>query len=298
MKVVSAYTNRLGNRSNNQDRCLVVERPGGALLVVADGMGGHPRGDLAAQIAVDTLNRSFLSHRGHIDDPHGFLETAINHAHLSIVDSGRAQKPAIDPRTTCVVCLVQGDKAHWAHVGDSRLYLVRAGAVLTRTRDHTPVEDLLQSGTISEEDTGSHPLRNAVNRCLGGAPKLPKISFGEAELHPDDTLLLCSDGLWSALPQERLEQIPIYGDLEQSISRLTDEADLASYPHSDNISLVGLRWLSRDTDDATVKPVAKPPAADKPAAPKAAEAPPRDPVQQAIDDIHRAMLDYAAEMKK
>ncbi len=294
MNVVTAWTNRLGNRSNNQDRCLVLQRPGQTLLMVADGMGGHARGDLAAQTAVDSLSRSFISCRGHIADPHAFLEQALNHAHLMVVDTGRARQPPIDPRTTCVVCLVQDNRAWWAHLGDSRLYLVRDGAVLTRTRDHTPVEELLQKGEIDEDALRTHPLRNSVSRCLGGTPALPKISFDQAGLQPGDTLLLCSDGLWSALPEERLCDLPADSSkLEQRINQMTDEADVATYPHSDNISLVGLRWLSADEPTAS---------GDAPATPGGDAEPspdtPQDPVQEAIDEIHRAMLEYADEMKK
>jgi serine/threonine protein phosphatase PrpC len=294
MKVVAAWTNRLGNRSNNQDRCLVLQRPGQALLVVADGMGGHARGELAAQAAIDSLSRSFVSYPGQIADPPGFLEQAINHAHLTVVDTGRIQQPPVEPRTTVVACLVQGKQAWWAHLGDSRLYLVRQGAIATRTRDHTPVEELLQSGQIDEDDLRTHPMRNSVSRCLGGSPKLPKISFGEAELQPGDTLLLCSDGMWSALPEQRLCDLPEDSEaLEQRLNQMTDEADVATYPHSDNISLVGLRWISNA--EASVASGATPAANDNTETPADA---PADPVQEAIDEIHRAMLEYADELKK
>ena len=292
MRIITAFTNRLGNRSNNQDRCLAQECRDSVLLVVADGMGGHARGELAAQITVDSLSRSFLSHRGAIEEPHNFLEHAMNYAHLEIVDAGRSQDPRIDPRTTCIACLVQKDTAYWAHVGDSRLYLLRGGAILTRTRDHTPVEELLQNGLIAEDDIRTHPLRNSVSRCLGGAPKLPKISFDQAKLQADDILLLCSDGLWSALPESRLASLPANGDLEAAVNRLTDEAEAESYPNSDNISLVGMRWLSAGA--AQKIPASTPRPESSPAAPQTES----DPVQQAIDDIHRAMLEYSSEMKK
>ncbi len=292
MNVITALTNRLGNRSNNQDRCLILERFGRVLLVVADGMGGHARGDLAAQTAIDSLSRSFLERRDSIDDPQGFLESALHSAHIDVVEAGRADYPPVSPRTTCVVCLVQGDQAWWAHVGDSRLYLLRGGMLLTRTRDHTPVEQLLRSGAIAEDELRTHPLRNSVSRCLGGGLKLPKISFDHARLKTDDALLLCSDGLWSALPEQRLAELSTYGDLERSVNLLTDEAELASYPHSDNISLVCLHWLSAGKSQA-VETVTTPTPGIKPASAKD-----QDPLQQAIDDIHRAMLDYASEMKK
>jgi serine/threonine protein phosphatase PrpC len=294
MKALTTYASHLGNRSSNQDRCLVVEKPGRILLAVADGMGGHERGDLAAEAAIQCLRRSFLGEHGHIDDPRGFLKRALETAHLEVIDAGRRAQPPVTPRTTCVACLVQGDQAWWAHVGDSRLYLLRTGALVTRTRDHTPVEDLLQSGVIQEDELRTHPLRNSVNRCLGGALRMPEISFDQSRLKPDDMLLLCSDGLWSAIPEEKLISIPCYGDIARAVSELIAQAELASYPQSDNISLVCLRWLSAGRPGQVTETLQRelPPTPAKPT--RKAE----DPVQQAIDDIHRAMLDYAAEMKK
>jgi serine/threonine protein phosphatase PrpC len=294
MQVVTASSNRLGNRSSNQDRWLVLTRPEAVLLAVADGMGGHARGDLAAQTAVDSLGRSFLSYPGHIDDPARFLEQAINHAHLAVVDVGHAQQPPLQPRTTGVVCLVQGGQAWWAHLGDSRLYLIRDGAIVSRTRDHTPVEDLVQSGLLEDDASRTHSMRNSVNRCLGGTPALPKISFGQARLKNGDTLLLCSDGLWSALTEQRLCDLPAdEQQLEQRINQLSDEADVATYPHSDNITLVGLRWLAASSYPAEPEAAAEPSVPASPAIPASV-----DPLEQAIEEIHRAMLEYAGEMKK
>ena len=290
MKVLTAFTNRLGNRTSNQDRCLVLERRDFVLLAVADGMGGHAGGDLAAQATVERLQRSLVRQRGPIAQPRAFLQEAFEAAHLDVIEAGRSRTPPIKPRTTCVACVVQGNQAYWAHLGDSRLYLLRNGTLVTRTRDHTPVEELLQSGAISENELRGHPLRNSVSRCLGGLRPLPDISFGQAELRADDTLLLCSDGLWNALPEQKLVGIPGYGNLQHSVDALSNEAELASYPHSDNISLVALRWLSATSPQKRrhgTRPSCNPAQADD-----------KDPLQQAIDDIHRAMLDYAAEMKK
>jgi serine/threonine protein phosphatase PrpC len=300
MPFVTAWTNRLGNRSHNQDRCLVLEAAAGksVLLAVADGMGGHARGDLAAQTAIDSLRRSFISARGKIADPAAFLEQAISHAHLDVVDTGRAQRPPLTPRTTCVVCLVQGDYAWWAHLGDSRLYLVRDGRIICRTRDHTPVEEMVQNGLLTDDSLRNHPMRNSVSRCLGGGPVLPKISSGETGMQHGDTLLLCSDGLWSALDEQRLCDLPAdAGELERRVNQLTDEADVASYPHSDNISLVGLRWLAEEQRQTAARPT---PGSDasRPATEPADSSDPADPLQEAIDDIHRALLEYAGEMKK
>ncbi|VAW77200.1 hypothetical protein MNBD_GAMMA15-217 [hydrothermal vent metagenome] len=295
MKAHTSYTNRLGNRTSNQDRCLVEQAPGHTLLVVADGMGGHDRGDLAAQTAVNSLARNFKRQHLPIADPSAFLKQALENAHLDVVDAGRSHNPPITPRTTCVICLVQNDEAYWAHVGDSRLYLLRGGALFQRTRDHTPVEELLQSGLIGEEELRSHPLRNSVSRCLGGSPRFPEISFDQTSLRAEDTLLLCSDGLWSSVPEPQLINMPGYGDLEESLNRIADEAETASYPNSDNVSAVALRWLAADPsisakdENSTTSETATP--ADQPGKD-------RDQLEEAIDEIHRAMLEYASEMKK
>jgi len=292
MNVLTASTNRLGNRSSNQDRCLVLEGSGRILLAVADGMGGHARGDLAAETVVNSLSHSFLNQREAVAEPEQFLKAALEIAHLETVEAGRTSTPPVEPRTTCVVCLVQGNQAWWAHVGDSRLYLLRAGSLVTRTRDHTPVEELLQNGVIHEDELSTHPLRNSVSRCLGGALRFPKISFDHAEMKPGDTLLLCSDGLWSALPEQKLLDMPASAELEFAVNELTEEAEKTSYPHSDNISLVGLRWLSAADPQTSDTGSSAGQHSD------AAAVEEKDPLQQAIDDINRAILDYASEMKK
>lgn len=289
MKTQSACANRLGNRPNNEDRCLIIERPGRVLLAVADGMGGHARGELAAQTAIDSFTWQFEQQRSAINKPAVFLQMMLENAHFEVIQAGRQQRPAVDPRTTCVVCLVQDDHAWWAHLGDSRLYLVRRGRLLTRTCDHTPLEELRQAGAVAETEMHRHPLRNSVSRCLGGAVTPQPPSLAEAALEPGDVLLLCSDGLWSALSEEQLVALGADADLAGAVERLAGQAERASYPRSDNISLVALRWLAPGAG------AAESPAAARPRPPATAG---KDPVQKAIDAIHRAMLDYAAEMKK
>lgn len=285
MRYQYALTNRLGNRSSNQDRCAIRHGEDRALLVVADGMGGHARGDLAAQTAVDTLSRLFREQDGPIPAPRAFLDRALARAHEQVVRVGMAQQPPIEPRTTCVVCLVQGRSAWWAHVGDSRLYLLRDGHCLLRTRDHAYVDELVQSGEISEDEARHHPMRNSVSQCLGGRSSLPEASFGQIEeLHPNDCLLLCSDGLWSALPENLLETLQEKPDLNRALEQLAEDAERASYPRSDNISAVVLRWLEHKAVQPDV-------------APTLAQAAPRDALDAAIDEIQRAIDEYGSELE-
>ena len=200
MFATTTTVNRLGNRKNNQDRCLAINRQHNSLLVVADGMGGHPRGELAAQITVDTLREHFELSGEIIRDPASFLRKAIHSAHLDIIKAGNALSPPVSPRTVCVASLIQGNQICWAHVGDCRLYLLRKGRIIQQTQDHTPIQELLARGEISADEARFHPQRSNVSRCLGGSSQLPKVSLTNTRLEKNDTILLCSDGLWAAVP--------------------------------------------------------------------------------------------------
>ncbi len=299
MKAIATFSNRLGNRANNEDRCLVIEKPGRVLLAVADGMGGHARGELASQTTVDSFTWQFEQQRRPVNAPPVFLQMMLENAHFEVVQAGRREQPPVQCRTTCVTCLVQGDHAWWAHVGDSRLYLLRDGRLVTRTRDHTPVEDMMQSGLISEAEIATHPLRNSVSRCLGGAVAPQPVTFDDAALQAGDVLLLCSDGLWSALPEQDILDLCAADDLAAAVEALAERAEKASYPHSDNISAVALRWLAAEPGDVDSGEEGEPVTAEVPseAAPATPEEP-KDPLEKAIEDIERAIREYAPEMKK
>lgn len=289
MDYTAGQANRLGNRANNQDRCLLLDRDGAVLLAVADGMGGHARGDLAAQAFVDTLGRLFLARAG-LEDPAAFLRDAFRAAHRAIRCEGEAQHPPIEPLTTGVACLVQGGTALWAHVGDSRAYLVRDGEVALRTRDHTRVAEMVDAGLITEQQARIHPLRNHVSLCLGGTPQPPPVTLGPTiYLVEGDVLLLCSDGLWSAVSETRLVSFLEDEDTAHAVDQLAEAAEQATYPQSDNVSGVALRWTGRRRE-----------AAD--AATGRDDAPPRtkngqqDPLDRAIAEIEQALAEYGSEM--
>ena len=252
MELEITQLNRLGNRETNEDRLVVVEREQSVLLVVADGMGGHRGGDIAAQIFVDTLERFFRKVSMPLSNPKLFLEKAINAAHKIICEEADKSKKKIDPRTTCVACILQGESAYWAHVGDSRLYLIRKNKILARTIDHSYVEDLFRQGLISEADMLTHPKRSYLTQCIGGNDHVPNISYGNMEtLKIQDIFVLCSDGFWTAIEQQALRDISKQVDLERAINNLATIAESSSYPQSDNISAIALRikgFVDRQTD--------------------------------------------------
>ena len=245
MKLDITQINRLGNRETNEDRLVVVDRGDAVLVVVADGMGGHRGGDIAAQIFVDTLEKIFRRVPLPLSKPKTFLHQAIDSAHQIICQERKKHKPSIDPRTTCVVCILQENSATWAHVGDSRLYLLRNQKILARTIDHSYVEELFSQGLISEADMLTHPKRSYLTQCVGGVEQKPDVSYGGMELLQEhDVLVLCSDGFWTALDEPVLSAITEQADLDKSIHQLATMAESYSYPQSDNISAVALRVVS------------------------------------------------------
>lgn len=237
--------NRLGDRNKNEDRGLFMEKDGALLLVVADGMGGHEGGEKASQEVVNCFQENFEAQDIPIHNPHKFLEMVMREAHYNIARLGSNEDPPYYPRTTCIACLVQDNQAYWAHLGDSRLYLLRDGAVAERTRDHTYIEELFQNRVISEEEMQGHPMRNYVTYCLGGPNELPPVSNGHAILNPGDLIILCSDGLWGALNIEEIENLNGMA-LDTAINRLAEQAEQISHPRSDNITAIGVRIKSLD----------------------------------------------------
>ncbi len=245
VRIELAKLTLIGDREENQDRVAAIERDGASLLIVVDGMGGHADGARAAELAVATFTQAFEAVDTPVFDPQGFLHHAVAQAHTQLVVLGAQRSFETRPRATCALCLVQDDGAYWAHVGDSRIYHLRAGRVLERSRDHSHVELLLQEGLISEDDLAEHPMRNFVECCLGGDAVLPRMTVTRGKrLRPGDVLLVCTDGLWSGLADEQLgllagNRLP----LARALKRLGEMAVRACGPYSDNTSSVAARLL-------------------------------------------------------
>lgn len=249
MKFVTAHLSLRGDREQNQDRCAALREGDSALLLLADGMGGHPRGDLAAQLVLDVGRAAFHTAPKPIASPAAFLEELLQLAHERILVLGARHNPPIDPRTTAVAALVQGGVVHWGHVGDSRLYLVRDGHLQARTQDHSLVEE--EGLPRGQDPARLARLRHLVTRCLGGRSGNFRPSLGPATpLVTRDLLLLCSDGLWAQLPEDYLLRSlrrPA-APLDELAQDLAQAAERAGRSASDNVSLVMLRWLGETSD--------------------------------------------------
>ena len=245
MQIEYAKVSALGDRTDNQDRAAVVVAEDAALMLVFDGMGGHSDGAQAAETGLKVVQDLFMDATMPIFDPQGFLYMALSRAHDEVVALGRDLAVDFRPRATCAVCLVQEGGSYWAHIGDSRIYQVRNGMVLERSRDHSHVEVLIQEGAITEEEAQDHPMRNFVECCIGGDAPVPDMSItGKRPLSPGDVLLACSDGLWSGLSDDDMAQIGAPGDknLAQNLKDLSLRALSVNAPYSDNTTGTALRW--------------------------------------------------------
>jgi len=246
MQIEYAKVSALGDRSDNQDRAAVIVAENAALMMVFDGMGGHSDGARAAETGMKIVQDMFMDSTLPVFDPQGFLYTALSRAHDEVVSLGKDVAVDFRPRATCAVCLVQESGSFWAHIGDSRIYHVRGGGVLLRSRDHSHVEVLIQEGAITEEEALDHPMRNFVECCIGGDAPVPDMSItGKKELMTGDVLLACSDGLWSGLTDEDMARIgePGENNLSDNLKELSIRALNANSPYSDNTTGTALRWL-------------------------------------------------------
>ena len=251
MRFTIFQDSRLGDRKGNEDRIGYSYGRDVLLMCVADGMGGHADGEVAAEIAVNEVTRRFQHEaRNKVRKPADFLVSAIQSAHRAIVSHAVAHNLLECPRTTIVACIVQGGNAYWAHAGDSRLYVLRNGALVAATQDHSRVQMMIDSGEITPEMAARHPERNKIFSCLGGVVP-PQIASGkEFPLQPGDTIVLSTDGFWAQIPASVIGGMLRKQSLVDLMPGLMSEAHRRARGESDNLSVVAMTWV--DQDDARV----------------------------------------------
>jgi serine/threonine protein phosphatase PrpC len=238
---------RVGDREHNEDRVGYSYSRDVLLMVIADGMGGHLQGEVAAEIAVAEITRRFQQEaRNKLKRPFDFLVSAIQSAHRAIVSHAVERNLLECPRTTCVACIVQNGRVFWAHAGDSRLYILRKGELVAATHDHSKVQQLIDSGAITPEAATKHPDRNKIFSCLGGVVP-PIIDVGhDLSLETGDTVMLSTDGFWSQIPANILGTMLRKQGIMDLMPGLIAEAHRRARGESDNISAVAMTWESQD----------------------------------------------------
>jgi serine/threonine protein phosphatase PrpC len=248
MQVEYAKVSALGDRTDNQDRAAIVVADEAALILVFDGMGGHSDGAKAAETGLKIIQELFMESTLPVFDPQGFLYSALAHAHDEVVKIGMDLAVDYRPRATCAICLIQDGGSFWGHVGDSRIYQMRDSELISRSRDHSHVEVLIQEGAITEDEAMDHPMRNFVECCIGGDASVPDMSItAMQELVPGDVLLACSDGLWSGMSDGDMAALASRpsDSLAESLKALSVKALNANAPYSDNTTGAAVRWLGK-----------------------------------------------------
>jgi PPM family protein phosphatase len=247
----------IGSRKVNQDRVGYSYSRNSLIMVVCDGMGGHAQGEVAAEIAVETICRRFQQEaRTRVRDVPEFLVNVLNAAHRAIVAHAVERDLLECPRTTAVICLVQNGKAFWAHVGDSRLYQFRNGKLIAQTFDHSKVQQMIDQGLLTEAQAAIHPDRNKVYSCLGGVLP-PQIGVSnEVEMQIGDNIIMSTDGFWAQIPIPHLgmQLFKRKGDIMGIVPEMITEAEKRADGMSDNISVVAMTWAEQEEESGGGSP--------------------------------------------
>lgn len=247
MKFSVFQISRRGGREKNEDRMGYCYTRESALFVLADGMGGHPEGEIAAQIAIQTVSAMFQRQaKPTLKDVPEFLSSALLGAHHQILRYGTTKDMLDTPRTTLVIAVVQDGRAHWIHCGDSRLYLVRGGQLVMRTRDHSYME--LRNAAIAGLERVN---RNVLFTCLGSPTKPLFDVAGPVLLEQGDRILLCSDGLWGALDDETIARQLGRQTVSNAVPDLVEDALRKAGDNSDNVTVVAMEWETPDAFEST-----------------------------------------------
>ena len=235
---------RVGGRKRNEDRMGYTYTQAAAIFLVADGLGGHPQGDVASQICLQVVTAMFHKQATpKLPDATQFLQTAMRAAHEQLLAYAAMQGMEQTPSSTLVIAILQDDQCYTAHCGDSRRYLVRGGAVLSRTVDHSVAEwkdSLLRA--MGEAPVSKHMLYS----CLG-APRQPVIEVDPPiALEVGDRLLLCSDGLWGNVDEDQIVDSLTAYPVTDAANELLDLALLRGGPYCDNVTLIAVAWEKAD----------------------------------------------------
>jgi PPM family protein phosphatase len=235
-----------GKRHENQDRMGYIYTREALLLVICDGLGGHGNGEMAATWALKTMAQRFQHFaKPTFEDPQAFLEASIVLAHARILKNTLSHHLPSHPRTTIACALIQKGKVWIAHAGDSRVYLIRNGLLLSCTKDHSKLQYLVDIGKISAADAPyNHPGRNRLINCIGG-DVFPFVEHtGPFDLSGNDTVLLCSDGVWGVMEESDLLATINHPNLSKGLPELVNRAAQAGGDYADDATAIAMRWLT------------------------------------------------------
>jgi serine/threonine protein phosphatase PrpC len=212
----------------------------GSLYIVADGMGGHKGGEVASRLAVESIHSRY-SHAG-TGDPAASLVDAFQEANQLIFQKSQSDESLTGMGTTCTAMVIRAEFAYFAHVGDSRAYLLRQGRLKQITQDHSLIGEMLRSGLISREDARTHPQRNVITKSLGAQPTVqvdtPSSPFAFEE---GDVFLLCSDGLTTLVTNEEIAEALRAQTSAEACNQLIDLANRRGGTDNVTVQVIAIR---------------------------------------------------------
>ena len=236
---------RRGGREKNEDRMGYCYTRDAGLFALADGMGGHPEGEVASEMALQTLSAMFQREaKPRLRDPLRFLHDATIAGHHRLLRYATDRALLDTPRTTLVACVIQDNTAYWAHCGDSRLYLVRGEQLVARTRDHSYSE--MQETLSLVVPVASRVNRNVLFTCLGSPGKPVVDTAGPLVVHPGDRVMLCSDGLWGAISDSAITEVLGKRTVADAVPELVERALRTAGEKSDNVTVLAVEWESAE----------------------------------------------------
>ncbi|OHC63795.1 MAG: serine/threonine protein phosphatase [Rhodocyclales bacterium GWA2_65_19] len=240
--IETCVAQHIGDRKEQQDRAALYPHPqhkGALLAVLADGMGGHTGGALAAEQVLFKARQAFEAAPPNPNNVNEMLAAGINDAHDGIMLTRFTSEQ--DPHSTACLLVLQPGRADWAHCGDSRIYHFRGTERIARSSDHSYVMDLVRQGKITEAEAENHPNKNIVTSCLGDTAP-PRIDFGATEpLAGGDCFLLCSDGLWAYFSEAEMGRVLTEFAPRQAAEIFINTARDRAKGRGDNCSLVIVR---------------------------------------------------------
>jgi serine/threonine protein phosphatase PrpC len=250
MKFSVFQVSRKGGREKNEDRMGYCYTSGSGIFLLTDGMGGHPQGEVAAQLALQAISAMFQKEaKPQLPDVAAFLASAVMAAHRQILRYAIEKGMMDTPRTTLVAAVVQAGVVTWIHCGDSRLYLVRQGELLARTRDHSFLEQ--RQGSPAGLKLPERINRNILFTCLGSPTKPVFDITGPVALQQGDKLMLCSDGLWGTLSDVDIAYHLSHKPVSEAVPDLVEKALRKAGASSDNVTCIALEWETPDGFEST-----------------------------------------------
>jgi len=236
-------------RENNEDKFefFEPEEPEllavkGSLYAVADGMGGHASGQVASDIALRTIVKTFYADTS--DDVLASLKTSLQTANSFIYDTAQMVADRAGMGTTCTAAVLRDDDLFIAHVGDSRLYLVRGGTLYQVTDDHSWVAEQVRLGALTEQEALKSPFKNVITRSLGASPEVQVDTYQE-KIEVGDVLILCSDGLSGGVSSKDILDIALNSSPSMAAMKLVDRANEVGGGDNITVMVVAIREIRK-----------------------------------------------------